>query len=225
MVQAVILYDSDACTEDMTKHLWASEIEQVKKRVSFCCSNLLNSPSQKDNAIANFKLAGLIIDAANQGVRGQHSVTCYGVKHPLHFKEGAKSPLFLEHTPGCTYMTLDYPFAQQMEPFWVSEDKRVIWDSGTGILVVWCLKYHLGGPKGISFSDAGLMFLQLLSTMQHHLQLFSAAEVMRKNMADFGAKVVSLGMLPNSSTSQSSGSTLTTDGTEAPCVVVQTHLV
>ena len=115
--------------------------------------------------------------------------------------------MFLNHTAGCTYMTMDKALPFQMEEFQVNNDAgpggyMIKWDSPRGILVVWCLKYSLTGTKGMTFSTAGLMFLQLLSSQQHYAHLWSAAEIMKGKMADFGAQVATSGQSSSSSASQ-----------------------
>ena len=148
----------------------------------------------------DFKIAGTLIAAANAGLTAESDVQCYGVKKPLLFHGGHQS-LFLNHTLGCTYMTLDKPFPLQMQEFEVggAGGFKVKWDSTEGILVVWCCKYSLRAPNGINFMQAGLMFLQLLTDQQHYANLWSAAAIMRDKMADFGAKVATVGFEPSSS--------------------------
>ena len=79
---------------------------------------------------------------------------------------------------------------------------KVKWDSPGGILVVWCLKYSLTGPKGMTFTGAGLMLLQLLSSMQHYAHLWTAAEVMKMKMAAFGAQIATGDLGSSSSAAQ-----------------------
>ena len=99
--EGVILYDSEACTEDMAAYLYATEIEQLSSSASFKISTQLQSPNEKDHARAIFKIAGIIIAAAAQGINQESFVKCYGVKTPI----------------SCTYMTLDKPFPLNMEEF------------------------------------------------------------------------------------------------------------
>ena len=118
--------------------------------------------------------------------------------------------MFLDHTVGCTYMTLDKPFPLRMQEFEVGGKggTQVKWDSAEGILVVWCCKYSLGGTNGINFMQAGLVFLQLLTDQQHYANLWSAAAIMKDKMADFGSKVATGGFEPSSSSTPHEGLTL-----------------
>ena len=113
MHAAVILYDSDACTKDMAQFLWATEIDKLNQSATFLLSTQLQSPNVKDNAWAHFKIAGRLIHAADQSLTTESFVKCYGVKKPLSFHGGHQS-LFLNHTVGCTYMTLDRPYPLHM---------------------------------------------------------------------------------------------------------------
>ena len=206
MKAGVILCDSEACTKDMAALLWATEIEQLTTSASFMISTQLQSPNEMDIARAYFQIAGILIDAASQGMNGESLVKCYGVKTPLVFQGGHQS-LFLDHTVGCTYMTLGQPFPLQMSEFVVGGPggTKIIWDAAGGILVVWCCKYALGGTNGIEFMQAGLMFLQLLTDQQHYTSLWSAAASMRDKIADFGAKVATAGLEPSSSSTPHEG--------------------
>ena len=182
-----ILYDSDKCTEDMAACLYTSEIDKLESSVSFQLSTMLQSPKDKDNDLAYFQIFGTCIAAAAQGVHpcAVPYAKCYGVKTPMTI-DGPKS-LFQPHTLGEYYMTLDRPFTIKMMEFQVGGDKgyKVRWDSpendGKGIQVVWCWRYALGGNKGITFMQAGLMYLQLLSEQQHYHCLFTAAGIMKEN--------------------------------------------
>ena len=107
-------------------------------------------------------------------------------------------------------MTLDKPFPLHMEEFEVggAGGFKVKWDSIDGILVVWCCRYSFGGTNGIKFMEAGLMFSQLLTDQQHDANLWSAAAIMRDNMAEFGSKVATVGFEPSSSSTPHEGLTL-----------------
>ena len=102
-----------------------------------------------------------------------------------------------DHTVGCTYMTLDKPFTICMTEFEVGGPggHKVKWDSQEkkGIQVVWCWKYSLGGTKGITFMHAGLMFLQLLTDQQHYANQWTAAAIMKDNIAELGSRVATAG--------------------------------
>ena len=79
-------------------------------------------------------------------------------------------------------MFADKPFPIQMQEFEVGGPggTPVMWDSVDGILVVWCCKYSLGGTNGITFMQAGLMFLHLLTDQQHYDNLWPAAAISTK---------------------------------------------
>ena len=100
----VILKDSDACTQDMAKFLWATEIEQLAFSPSYMISAQLESPKARDIASAYLKIAGILIAAAAEGMTAESYVQCYGVKTPLVFAGGlpvvgSRSWLHL-HDPG-----------------------------------------------------------------------------------------------------------------------------
>ena len=126
MAAAVMLYDDAAFAQDVQDHLWPTEIETLEESVSFTYSKMLKSPNKKDNAWAYFKIAGLIMEEAKKGTNPDHLVQCYGVKSPLLFEPDAPRSLFLDHTPGYTYMTLDKPFPIYMQQFVMKNGTKVL---------------------------------------------------------------------------------------------------
>ena len=90
--------------------------------------------------------------------------------------------------------------------------EKVQWDGqegdSKGIMVVWCLKYTLGGTQGMDFIGAGLMFIQLLTSLQHYHNLWAAGDVMRGKMADFASQIATAGGGPSSGLDLPGGSTL-----------------
>ena len=98
---------------------------------------------------------------------------------------------------------LDKPFPLRMQQFKLKCETPVLWDSEEGncqgIMVVWCLKYTLGGNRGMSFIGAGLMFIQLLTSLQHYHNLWAASEIRRDKTADFASQIATAGWGPSSS--------------------------
>ena len=185
---SVILYDPEACKQDMQKYLWDEEITQLNSMETFKLTTQLQSMNPQDKLMALFTLAGKIVMAGEAGMleESEHNVKCYGVKR--HLTTSQKS-LFMQHEVGGMYMTLDKPFVLQMAASSYAKQ-----DVLNGIQVVYCFKYKVGGNDGITIMRAGIMFLQLLTTQHHWTNLWAVASIMKEKMGEFGSKVACMPM-------------------------------
>ena len=95
--------------------------------------------------------------------------------------------MFMDHDVGSQYMTLDKPWVVHK-----GESERIKHDVPNGMQVVFCFKYMVGGDDGIKVLNAGIMFLQHLSTQNHYANLWAVAAIMKDKMGEFGAKFACL---------------------------------
>ena len=176
--------DIDLVSLDMLKYLYQCDIDLVENMVTYNLGLRACSPNELEQAQAMVHLGGMLVTAAKSGVGATSPVyvQCYGVKKYIAFPD---SPLFLEHEPGCKYITFDKPIPINMAP-----STALVSDGMQGgIKVVWCLKYSSGGPAGFTMLDQGLMFVQKLTTGPHFACLWAAAADMQVAMGNLAARL------------------------------------
>ena len=123
--------------------------------------------------LVNEAAGGFDNEAAEKGVgdaANPSTVLCCGVRSPVAFPG---SSLVMSCDPGDQFVTLDQPFAINMEP-----NECIQWDRPGAVDVIFCLKYKIGGEHGVTLEKSGLCFLQFMSTESHYTNLLTLAAAM-----------------------------------------------
>ena len=167
---------TDDAHQAMLKFLWAKEIMRIYRTATYSYAQLLKSPEDTQQLQAYCQIAGLVIEAADQGATEMPGpVLCLEVEKAMRVPG---SPLFLSVMPGDKFITLDLPFVLNMH-----SDGKIKEHGGAGVRVGYCLQYKFGGPNGMTIQNAGLVFLQFMSTQRHWSNLSALASIMKDKMA------------------------------------------
>ena len=181
----------------MLEFLWDHEIQHMKQTRTWRIFCMLSKPNDVGFMHGMFQCGGIVINTADTASDPMaiSSVMCCEVNRDVKFPG---SPLFHDLTQGDQFVTLDAPFVLNM-----GENSIIKKDRDEGVAVIFCWRYHLGGEQGVTLENAGLCFMQHLTTNRHLCNLLTLAETLKPQMNQFSTKIACMQANQSSSSSVS----------------------